>query len=237
MPKFCTGCGTQLNDNAKFCPNCGAAQGDAPAPDFTRPVYAEGGAGRPGVPAPGFSARVNDPEILAAVKKTRKASGIFAFFIVPLPLIGFLIYSAVSDKMETADALKYGAIVSAVFLVFAIYSFIKSRAKNTYDATVTDKKTRLAYRNGDSNYSYTEYVTIARTDGGKKKKIVEHEGSQTWAWDYLPVGARFRYHPQFNFPYELYDKSSAPYIACVSCSTQNDVTAERCKSCNLPLLK
>ena len=33
---------------------------------------------------------------------------------------------------------------------------------------------------------------------GKKKRIVEQEGSQIWAWDYLQVGDRFKYHPQFE---------------------------------------
>ena len=44
-------------------------------------------------------------------------------------------------------------------------------------------------------------------------------------------------HPQFHFPYELYDKSRAPYIACVSCGTKNPTEADRCQKCNLPLLK
>ena len=113
MAKYCTKCGTQLNDNIKFCPNCGAAIA-APAPaqqnatQYTAPVYgapaqAGNGAVRQDIPAPGFSDRVN--------------------------------------------------------------------------------------------------------------------------------------HPQFRFPYELYDKSRAPYIACVSCGTKNPVEADRCKKCTLPLLK
>ncbi|MBQ9510875.1 MAG: zinc ribbon domain-containing protein [Clostridia bacterium] len=44
MAKYCTKCGTQLNDNIKFCPNCGTATA-APAPaqqkvtQYTAPVY------------------------------------------------------------------------------------------------------------------------------------------------------------------------------------------------------
>lgn len=38
-----------------------------------------------------------------------------------------------------------GGIVSAIFLAFVLFSFIKERAKNTYEATVIDKKTNRSY--------------------------------------------------------------------------------------------
>ena len=118
MSKFCTHCGTQLNDNIKFCPNCGTAtaapaQAEQPTqqPTYTQPtaqpnytqsfgssVYAGNGAVRNGIPAPGFSDRVNHPEILAAVKKNRKAARVFTFFLVPFPVIGAVLYALVSKK-------------------------------------------------------------------------------------------------------------------------------------------
>ena len=241
---FCSNCGAQIENNAKFCPNCGTAtaapaQAQQIATQYTAPAYAGNGTVQNGIPTPGFSNRVNHPEILAVVKKNRKVAGIFSLFFVPLPLIGFVIYSIVSDKMETTDALKYGAVISVIFLLFAIYGFVKERAKNTYEATVIDKKSGLTYRhkNTDDPEMVTEYVTVVRTSDGKKKRIVEQEGTQIWAWEYLQVGDRFKYHPQFHFPYELYDKSRAPYIACVRCGTKNPVEADRCQKCNLPLLK
>ena len=242
---FCSNYGAQIESNTKFCTNCGAAQNAAPAQaqqnwaQYTAPAYAESGTVQNGIPTQGFSDRVNHPEILAAVKKNRKVAGISSLFFVPLPLLGFVIYSIVSDKMETTDALKYGAVISVIFLLFALYGFVKERAKNTYEATVIDKKSRRNYRhnNSDDNSYYTEYITVVRTSDGKKKRIVEREGSRIVAWDYLQVGDRFKYHPQFHFPYELYDKSKAPYIACVSCGTKNPVEADRCQKCNLPLLK
>ncbi len=241
---FCSKCGNRIEDGQKFCPLCGAPAGGGAAeagaaPEYIPPVQAGNGPVRQGIPAPGFSDRVNHPEILAAVKKNRRAAGVFGFFLVPLPLIGFVIYAAVSGKMEIPQAALYGGIVSAVFLVFALVSFARSRASRTYEAVVEDKKSRLTYRhsNSDSRDMVTEYTVTARTTDGKKKKIVEYEGSQIWAYSYLNVGDRFRYHPQFSFPYELYDKSRAPYIACVSCGTKNPVEADRCKKCGLPLLK
>ena len=129
--------------------------------------------------------------------------------------------------------------MSAVFLLFALFSAVRGRAKKTYDAEVIDKKVRHYSRkdgSGDRGY-VTEYVTVVRTASGSKKKIVERDGAQVRAWDYLQVGDRFRYHPQFHFPYELYDKSRAPYFVCVCCGTKNPKEADRCARCGLPLLK
>lgn len=193
---------------------------------------------RQGVPMPGYSDRVNHPEILASVKKNRKAAGIFGLILVPLPLIGFLIYAAVSKDMEIGQAAVIGAIASAVFLIFALVSRFKQRSSAAYEGVVTEKKTReRSDSEGDDTRYYTEYVTCVLTSGGKKKKIVERDGSMIAAYHYLEVGDRFRYHPQFHFPYELYDKRRAPYIACVSCGTHNPVENDRCARCHIPLLK
>ncbi len=232
MAGKCRYCSSELKDGAKFCENCGAAVEENSVYQQYDNSFA--------LPSLGFSSRVNDPEILAAVKKNRKAAKIFSAILVPIPLIGFTVYSFVSDKMETADAVKYGGIVSVIFLIFAIYGFIKGRAENTYEAVVTKKKSKLRHENNNDSgidSTYTEYIVYAKTDDGKTKKIRETSKSKVWAYNYLNEGDRFKYHPQFNFPYELYDKSKAPYIACVSCGTENDITADRCKKCNLPLLK
>ncbi|MBQ8922093.1 MAG: zinc-ribbon domain-containing protein [Oscillospiraceae bacterium] len=236
---YCPNCRNPVAETARFCPTCGtpfAPAGYAPPP---AQIHAGTGAVRQGIPAPGFSDRVQHPEILAAVKKNRKAAGIAAFFIVPLPLLGFVIYSLVSDQMETAEAVKIGAIVSAVFLVFALFSFIKERAVNTYEAVVIDKRTSETYRHGNSDDRgmVTEYITVVQTTEGKRKKITEHDGSQVIAFHYLNIGDRFRCHPQFHFPYERCDKANAPYLGCVSCGKRNPVEADRCRKCNLPLLK
>ena len=228
MTKYCPNCGNAINDNENFCGSCGA------------PVNAEESFAQPSQKSlQGFSKRVNDPEILAAVKKNKKAARIFALFLVPLPLIGFAVYSLVTEKMEMNQALTAGGFVSLVFLICTVFSAVKSRASKSYEAVVTDKKQRerAEKSNSDRDSYYTEYITYAITDDGKKKKIVETSRGIVSAYNYLPVGARFKYHPQFNFPYELYDKSQAPYIVCVSCGTHNAIENDRCGKCNIPLLK
>ena len=237
MAQFCGYCGKEIPAGQAFCPYCGnpAAGGVQNRNSQT----AGNEAVRTGIPAPGYSDRVNDPEILAAVKKNRKAGALFGFIVMPLPLIGFAIYGLVSDEIELKTALLIGGIISAVFLIFSIVGAIKNRARKAYEAVVTDKNSTLVYRrsNTDNARTVTEYITVVKTTAGKKIKIKEREGSQLWAWPYLNVGDRFRYHPQFSFPYELYDKSRAPWIACVSCGMKNPVSVDRCGKCGIPLLK
>ena len=239
MARFCSNCGSPLDEGAKFCKNCGSPvnQSQPASPPEPQPEtqYAQNGSY-----TPGFSNRANDPEILAAVKKNRKASGIFALFLVPLPLIGFLIYGSVSKDMGIGQAFLFGAIISAVFLVFALVGAAKKRTEKPYEAVVVDKTTRRTYgrRSDDGTRdTITEFVTIVKTTDGTTKRIVEREGSFVTAYNYLNVGDRFRYYPQFNFPYELYDKSRAPYIGCVNCGRHNPTGADRCEKCNTPLLK
>ncbi len=224
MGNFCPNCGNQITPGARFCRNCGFAM------DFS-------------IPGPGFSDRVNDPEILQTVKKQRGAAKVFAIFLVPLPFIGFVLYSAVTDEMEMGQAVMAGLFVAAVFLAFALWSFFHERAENSYEGIVVSQDTELRKnvrrdRDGNrSNYHEYNYITRIRTTDGKNKKIVETDHGRRLAFEYLKPGDRFRYHPQFAFPYELYDKSQADGIYCVGCQTKNSITADRCRRCNLPLLK
>lgn len=264
MAKFCPSCGNAVEEGAKFCNKCGAAMTQEKPMEVLKPSVAQPvaqtqgepmGVFRPAATQPaaerqsayenrsrgsvGYSDRVNDPELLAVVKKNKKAAGIFGLFIIPLPLIGFIIYSFISDSMETGDAVKYGLFVSAVFLAFAIYSRLKSRASNSYEGVVTDKKQKERTESGSNDHDvhYTEYITYVQTTDGKKKKISERSNSMIIAYDYLQVGDKFKYHAQFAFPYELYDKTRAPYLGCPACGTHNSTASDKCKKCGCPLLK
>ena len=196
---------------------------------------------RNGIPEPGWSDRVNDPEILAGLEKNRKAAfwwtciGIVLAFVIPAAVSIF-----VEDSIKMGDALKLGGLIAGIMLVCVVFNRLSKSMKNAYEGVVTDKREEVrrsgSRKDGDSSYS-TEYVTYVQTSDGRKKKIKETHTFAYSAWEYLKVGDRFKYHPQLDYPYELYDKSKAPHLFCPVCVKQNPVEADRCSRCNAPLLK
>lgn len=226
--KFCPACGQKVEEGVKFCPNCGnalsletvskAPQSHAHTPNYT----------------PGFSTRINDPEIQAAVKKNRRVSRTFLLLFMPVPIIGAAIYALVTKEMEFGQALINGAVISGIILIINLFIGMSHSAKNAYEAEVIDKK--YEYSTSDSSDSNV-YKTIVRTSNGHKKVIKETSHPPRSAYEYLRVGDRFRYHPQLAFPYEKYDKSKDGFVYCACCSAKNELSDERCKKCGVPLLK
>ena len=226
--KFCPACGQKVEEGVKFCPNCGNAlsletvsrtpQSYAYTPNYT----------------PGFSTRINDPEIMAALKKNRMISRIFLLILSPVPIIGAAIYALVTKEMEFGQALITGAAISGIILIINLFIGMSHSAKNAYEAEVIDKK--YEYRTSDSSDSNV-YKTIVRTSNGHKKVIQETSNIPRSAYEYLCVGDRFRYHPQLAYPYEKYDKSKDGFVYCACCSAKNELSDDRCKKCGVPLLK
>lgn len=132
--KFCSECGQKLEEGVKFCPNCGNALSaktveEVPQSNVYTPNY-----------TPGFSTRINDPEIMAALKKNRKISRILLLILLPVPIIGAAIYALVTKEMEFGQALIYGAVISGIILVINLLSGMSHGAKHGYEAVVIDKK-------------------------------------------------------------------------------------------------
>ncbi len=75
---FCASCGTQMADNAAFCPNCGKAAGQA------------GGAGVSNAPAPAPSAGYVAPPASTAAPIEENIAGMLAYFTI-IPAIIFLL--------------------------------------------------------------------------------------------------------------------------------------------------
>lgn len=222
---FCPECGQAIEDRASFCTSCGAR--------LSQPSASAGSV--PGFPAPGFSSRVNDPEILASIEKTNKRSGKMLLLFLPAPILILAIYSLFSDEMELGQGLLIGAAISFATLVVNLIVRIKRRASNSYEAVVVDKK--YSWDTDDNGCSRDEFITIVRMANGRKKKIVESSKGPMSAYEYLWIGDRFRYHPQFQFPYEKYDKTKDGHVYCVCCAADNDLRNDRCCNCGVPLLK
>jgi uncharacterized membrane protein len=75
---FCASCGTQMADNAAFCPNCGKAAGQA------------AGAGASSAPAPAPSAGYVAPPASTAAPIEENIAGMLAYFTI-IPAIIFLL--------------------------------------------------------------------------------------------------------------------------------------------------
>lgn len=239
--KFCTECGQRLDEGVKFCPNCGKAvsaevAGKEPQNNTYTPNDSQNQT--PDYPpnyTPGFSTRIHDPQIKAALRKNRRASRIFLLISMPIPVIVACIYALVTGEMELGQAFVSGAAVSCIILIINLLIGMSHSAKHSYEAVVIDKK--FEYTKTEHDVYNHVYKTIVRTTDGHKKVIEETSHIPSSAYEYLCVGDRFRYHPQLAFPFEKFDKSKDGFVYCACCMTKNDLYEDRCQKCGVPLLK
>jgi len=227
---FCQNCGTQLSDNAKFCPACGAGVG-VRTPQTAAPVPAQ-----PQVGGAGYSPVVNMPEFrqLAAKDKNASLSLLMGLLIiicvcVVLIVIGFLIF----------DDLIALVIVTAVVLSLAIpYTTIILRRINRkkrppFEVTVwkylTTKQATDMIRDPGFLMYFVYFKDGAgrsiRTSGPLDKRFQE----------YYQIGDRCLYHCDIGF-FEKYDKSRDTFSLCPFCMEIVELGQTRCTKCNKPLL-
>ena len=241
--KFCTECGQRLEEGVKFCPNCGKvvpAEANGQEPQNNTYTMNDSRNHTPDCPpnyTPGFSNRIHDPEMKAAVKKNRRASRIFLLIFMPVPVIVAAIYALVTGEMELGQAIIGGAVVSGIIFLINILIGMSHSAKHSYEAVVIDKRYEYEHKTNDSTANEYVYKTIVRTTDGHKKVIRETSHIPRSAYEYLCVGDRFRYHPQLAYPYEKYDKSKDGFVYCACCMAKNDLSGDRCVKCGVPLLK
>ena len=241
--KFCTECGQRLEEGVKFCPNCGnAVSAEATGKALQNNTYTPNDSRNhtPDCPpnyTPGFSTRIHDPEITAALRKNKRISRIFLLISIPIPVVVACIYALVTGEMELGQAFASGAAVSGIILIINLFIGMSHSAKNSYEAVVIDKRYEYDHKTNDSTSNEYVYKTIVRTTDGHKKVIQETSHIPRSAYEYLQVGDRFRYHPQLAYPYEKYDKSKDGFVYCACCMTKNDLSGDRCVKCGVPLLK
>ncbi|MBR6399841.1 MAG: hypothetical protein IKS17_01275 [Firmicutes bacterium] len=179
----------------------------------------------------GFSDKIYDPAVQAALKKNKRAAAIFFILLILAPIVICIILSVKNDD-NSLVAVGFG--ISAVFLVINIISFISQKTKRQWDGVVVNKYTEVKRRDPNSDSTQTYRTVELRTDSGKKKKI---SASINPYYEYLNVGDRVRYYPQFNNYYEKYDKTNDTYVICPVCGIKNDITQDTCKRCKVPIIK
>lgn len=237
---FCSSCGSPLKGGEKFCPVCGSpvAQmaGSSAAISPAKAAAASASSVKRTAPGlsipsrmerpykPGFSDKLNDPALRKAMKKNGKIGGFISFLLILLPIPASFVISIMKDE---PDILKAGLLLSALMLFGAVYTSIKRKAERPWQGTVTEKYVR---KNKDDD---NVWVVICKTDKGKKKTI---EAAHTAVYDYLQVGDRIRYLPQFDGYYEKYDKSADGYSICPVCRRKNPLSEETC-ACGAPVFK
>lgn len=238
---FCKYCGQQLPDHSTFCSQCGnavasgysyVAAGDPTAPAARESASANG-------IRPGFSDRIHDPAVTAALKKNNKATAVFGILLVLAPIV---ITAFLGWKDGDYTVLGYGAAIACIFMIFSFFSLVKKKAEKQWDGVVIDKYTETKQDNSsnpsgdDSLASHTVYVTKIRKESGRIKKLEEREYRRPY-YEYLNIGDKVRYHPQFNYYYEKFDKRSDSYLICPICESRNSPEGETCSRCGVPIIK
>lgn len=224
-----------MPDNCAFCPSCGKTAETAPKGTNTVKNYIHTTEFPDARIQPGFSDKIDDPLIKAALKKNKRFTLVFAVFLVLAPIVVTFILSIKNDDFKN---LTYGGILSLVFLIFSLLPAIKKSGKKPWDGTVVDKCTELRKGNASDGGTIERivYVVKFRKDNGRKSKLEESELNHIY-FDYLNIGDKIRYYPQFNCFYEKYDKSHDTYAICPICGTRNDIASDSCSRCGVPVIK
>lgn len=228
---YCKHCGTSLQENIRFCTNCGAQIDSTPN---TQPP-ARGG-------RIGYSQRIHDPAFARYLKNTNRWSALFSVILAVAAIIGFYIYGETSREMENPQALFIGLGIGGMFLLIALYTIITRKRSKTWDGVVADKTVQQKNRrqstgSGDNDYYihyYTEYAVIVRDERGKTHRLTAEDDRTVF--DYFQVGDRVRHHAGLN-SYEKYDKSRDSIIFCNACATLCQISDDVCFRCKCPLLK
>lgn len=233
--KFCPQCGAKLSPDSAFCSECGTKIGGTQ----TAPIHTSYVDTAPAEISIGFSNRANDPELLKTIDNDRKSTQKIVNFIGALPAVIMFIAFIVSEEVDFLSFLVFGVGISAaIFIGYGIHRK-KRDAEVSWDGevvgqTTEEKRNRNADENNNEPRTQTMFITSFRMPDGKVKK--EYSADRRY-YDYLKIGDKVRYHPNFHYKYEKYDKTHDRFVPCVMCDTMNPVHEDKCKKCGTPLLK
>ena len=231
---FCPFCGALIKDGSKFCESCGAQLNAKACARQDDGAYV-GAYARENPLTAGFSRLIDSEPVRIALEKQQRATRIALVILIALPLIGFAIYGALSDSMTMVRALLTGAVVSVVFAIASLIVTLKKKLEKPFEGTVADKKTVRRYKSSKhgSPGKRTEYFLYVTDDDGKRRK----KSTTATVFDFLQVGDRVRYLPEFPQPFEKYDKSGDTKVLCMFCGQLSSPDGEACSLCRNPLIR
>lgn len=244
---FCQNCGKQIPNDSLFCPSCGVRcalpvqtaepvrTAFAAQPQYQQPATRPQPVNAPvnGI-APGYSDKIYDSAITAKLKKNKNASRTFFLIMILLPVA---IGAGISLSKDDKEFLVGGAFISLVFLVVNLVSLAKQKTARQWDGTVVNKYEERSKRSSDSRGNSEQYYVVEfRTDVAATRKVKETAATRCF-FDYLQIGDRVRFHPQFNSYYEKYDKSHDTFTICPLCMRKIDLAKDYCDRCKIPVIK
>lgn len=258
MATICSKCGSQIEDGSIFCTDCGASveenavsvsapESAAEAVDTIEtgaavdaPAYVETAAGPDSNIAgalTGFSNRVYDEEIVAAVEKKRKRTTIIYGVIAGALLIVIPVLGIIIKKEKFLWFLAVGAVAAAITAILGLKKILSTQKAKSFEGKVVDKKVKLKTSKNAKTGEETNkkiYRIIIKKENGFKKRISSPSED---TYNYVELGERIRYHAHLPYPIEKFDKTNRDYIFCSMCSAKNSLADERCCKCKKPLLK
>ena len=186
----------------------------------------------------GFSKLYQHPEILKAVKESRRTNLVFLAVLVTVPLVGFPLAGLFLEEYPLNEGIILGVVLAIVIVTLDLFVIWGARRPiwegEVIKQSQRDRRKRRS-RHDPTYIDWTEYTTVIKTDNGKKKRIIE-KNADRHMYDYLSVGDRVRYYPALG-TYEKHDKSLDRIIYCNVCSMMNPIKNDRCQRCKNLLFK
>lgn len=219
---LCKKCGTQLTDNTEFCNECAST-----VKDEDTSTQSDDTAG-----LVGWSTCYQNPEIVAVVKKKNKSFIGYAWALVLVFPIGFLIAGLFLQTRSLVGGLVIGFGLGLVMVVINML-YVKNRRNQIWEGVIAEKYQKET-SDDDSDQIDTDYVLVVEKTDGQKHPIIYQNRRELY--DYFQIGDRVRYYVGLA-TYEKYDKSKDQIIYCNVCLTENPISNERCKNCHNLLFK